>query len=449
MVSTGTRFAEYWASMRPIRKIVVLGANGAMGAGAAAIFASAGIPTTMLARTIEKAEAGRGRAEQMSKGKIAPRSIAIGTYENDLATAASEADLIFECVSEDLETKRQVFALVDKVRAPGSIVATVSSGLSIAAMCAGQSDDFRTHFLGIHLFNPPTIIRGCEIIPHRGTDPNVTAAVKQLLEATLERVVITCADTPAFAGNRIGFKVLNEVAQLAEQHGVAYMDQLVGSHTGRALAPLATIDLVGWDVHKAIVDNLHLATRDEAHHNFALPTYMQRGIERGHLGRKTRDKGGFYRVEGKGADAITYVLDPVTGTYSNLAEIQPPMPTFIERMKHALRSGDHPEAFDVLCTTEGRDAALLRQIILGYISYALARVGEVVEHARDVDRIMGFGFNWAPPSVLVDAIGAARTIDLLDREGLMVPPVLAEAAISGKPLYEEPHAPAKFFTVAA
>jgi hypothetical protein len=251
MVSTGTRFAEYWASMRPIRKIVVLGANGAMGAGAAAIFASAGIPTTMLARTIEKAEAGRGRAEQMSKGKIAPRSIAIGTYENDLATAASEADLIFECVSEDLETKRQVFALVDKVRAPGSIVATVSSGLSIAAMCAGQSDDFRTHFLGIHLFNPPTIIRGCEIIPHRGTDPNVTAAVKQLLEATLERVVITCADTPAFAGNRIGFKVLNEVAQLAEQHGVAYMDQLVGSHTGRALRSRRSISSAGTSTRRS------------------------------------------------------------------------------------------------------------------------------------------------------------------------------------------------------
>ncbi|HSN27373.1 MAG TPA: hypothetical protein VLT45_13860, partial [Kofleriaceae bacterium] len=96
-----------------------------------------------------------------------------------------------------------------------------------------------------------------------------------------------------------------------------------------------------------------------------------------------------------------------------------------------------------------KDALLLRRIMLGYISYALGRVGEVVEHARDVDRIMGFGFNWAPPSVLVDAIGAARTIDLLDREGLLVPPVLAEAAIAGKPLYDEPHEPAKFFTVAA
>ena len=62
---------------------------------------------------------------------------------------------------------------------------------------------------------------------------------------------------------------------------------------------------------------------------------------------------------------------------------------------------------------------------------------------------MGFGFNWAPPSVLVDAIGAARTIELLDREGLVVPPVLAEAAVSGKPLYEEPRRAGALLHVAA
>jgi 3-hydroxyacyl-CoA dehydrogenase len=436
--------------MRPIRKIVVLGANGAMGAGAAAVFASAGIPTTMLARTLDKAEAGRARAEQMSKGKIAPKSIAIGTYDNDLAKVASDADLIFECVAEDLDTKRQVFALIDRVRSPGTIVATVSSGLSIAAMCAGQSDDFRAHFLGVHLFNPPTIIRGCELIAHPGTDPAVTAEVKGLLETALDRVVVECADTPAFAGNRIGFKVLNEVAQLAEEHGVAYMDQLVGAHTGRALAPLATIDLVGWDVHKAIVDNLHRATRDECYEHFALPAYMQRGIDRGHLGRKTRDKGGFFRVEGKGADMRTFVLDPRSGDYRPLVEVAPPVPAFIERMKGALRTHDHRGAMDVLCAATDREAELLRQILLGYISYGLGLVGEVVERPRDIDRIMGFGFNWAPPSVLVDAIGPSRTITLLEQAKLPVPHVVREAASHQRPLFNEPAVDSsRFFVVAA
>ena len=77
------------------------------------------------------------------------------------------------------------------------------------------------------------------------------------------------SDTPAFCGNRVGFKVLNECAQLAETHGAAYIDALVGPHTGRAMAPLATIDFVGWDVHAAIVDNVYANTRDEAHAAFA------------------------------------------------------------------------------------------------------------------------------------------------------------------------------------
>jgi 3-hydroxyacyl-CoA dehydrogenase len=407
-----------------------------MGSGSGAVFAAAGIPTTFLARTLEKAEAGRLRAEQMSKGKVAPKAIAVGTYDADLSHTVAGADLIFEAVAEDLSAKRAVFELIDRVRAPGSIVATVSSGLSIAAMCEGRSEDFQRNFLGVHLFNPPTIIAGTEIIPHAGTDREVVERMKHVLEATFGRVVIECADTPAFAGNRIGFKLLNEVAQLAEEHGVAYMDQLVGTHTGRALAPLATIDLVGWDVHKAIVDNLHANTNDEAHARFALPAYMQRGIERGHLGRKTKDKGGFFRVEGKGPDAKQFVLDPATGDYRPLAEVAPPVPAFVERMKAAIRSGKHPEAFDVLCRADGKDAAILRHVMLGYISYALGRVGEVVRHARDVDRIMGFGFNWAPPSVLVDAIGAPRVIDLLAQELLPIPGVVVEAAALGKPLFE-------------
>lgn len=435
--------------MRPIRKIVVLGANGAMGAGSGAVFASAGIPTVFLARSLEKAEAGRIKAEQMAKGKVPPKTITIGTYDSDLAQTVAEADFIFEAVAEDLSIKQQVFALIDRVRSEGSIVATVSSGLSIAAMAEGRSEDFKKHFLGVHLFNPPTIIAGTEIIPHAGTSREVVERMRQVLEATFGRIVIECADTPAFAGNRIGFKLLNEVAQLAAEHGVAYMDQLVGAHTGRALAPLATIDLVGWDVHKAIVDNLYANTKDEAHAMFALPAYMQKGIDRGHLGRKTRDKGGFFRVDGKGADAVHFVLDPKTGDYRPLQEVKPPMPAFIERMKAAIKSGKHPEAFDVLCRAEGKDAQILRRVMLGYVSYALGRVGEVVQHARDVDRIMAFGFNWAPPSVLVDAIGAPRAIQLLEKEKLPVPAVIADAAKAGKPLFDEPSVePSKFFIAA-
>ena len=439
--------------MRSIGKVVVLGANGTMGSGSGAVFATAGIPTTFLARTLEKAEAGRARAEQLAKGKIAPKTILCGTYAQDLAHALADADLVLEAVSEDLATKHAMFAMVDKLRDEHTIVASVSSCLSIAGMCADRSESFQRNFLGIHFFNPPTIIVGCELIPHASTDPGVVAVVRDFLTTTLQREVVETADTPGFAGNRLGFKVLNEVAQLAEEHGVAFMDQLVGLHTGRALPPLATIDLVGWDVHKAIVDHLYAHTYDTAHDQFRLPAYMQRLIDKGHLGRKTRDKGGFFRVEGKGADAKTFVLDPRTGDYRLLAEVSPPMPTFIEKMKGAIRVGrdqGYRGAMDVLCTAEGKEADLLRKVMLGYISYGLGLVGEVVDRPRDIDRIMGFGFNWAPPSVLVDAIGPGRTIVLLERAKLPVPTPILDAATHQRALFNEPAIDtSRFFVVAA
>jgi 3-hydroxyacyl-CoA dehydrogenase len=418
---------------KQIRNVVVLGANGAMGSGSGAVFAAAGIPTVFLARTKEKAEAGRARAESMVKSTAISRFITTGTYDADLDRAVSAADLVFEAVAEDLATKRTFFARVDRARKPDAIVATVSSGLSIAAMCAGQSEGFKKNFLGIHFFNPPTMIVGCELIPHAGTDPAVTAFVRDLLDGPLGREVVETSDTPAFAGNRVGFKVLNEVAQLAEEHGVAFMDQLVGPHSGRAMPPLVTIDFVGWDVHKAIVDNLYANTKDEAHAAFELPAYMQKGIEAGRLGNKT--KAGFFK---KDADKKLHVLDPRTGDYRPLAEVAKPAPAFVDQMKAAIRVGRYQRAMDVFCSAQGKEADLLRRVVLGYISYGLGRVGDVVQRARDVDRIMGFGFNWAPPSVLVDAIGARRTITLLEQAKLAVPRVVAEAAEKNIHLFDEP-----------
>ena len=431
--------------MMSIKKIVVLGGNGAMGSSSGAVFAMTGIPTQLLARTLDKAQAGRARAEQLAKGRIAAGSIQCGSYE-ELEEALRDADLILEAVAESLAIKRELLARVDRLRSPSSIVATVTSGLSIATLCAERSASFQRNFLGIHLFNPPTSICGCELIAHAGTDPGVIMLIRDFLTSACAREVVETTDSPGFAGNRIGFKVLNEVAQLAEEHGVAFMDHLLGSHTGRALPPLGTIDLVGWDVHAAIVDHLRASTYDIAHDAFTLPAYMRRGLAAGTLGRKTRDKGGFFRIDGKGDEARHFVLDPATGDYRPLELASTEL---ADTMKAAIRGGRHVDAMEVFCTAEGREAELLRRILLGYISYALGLVGEVVAQARDIDRIMGFGFLWAPPGVLVDAIGARRTITMLDRAKLPVPPVILDSATHERPLFTEPLDRSRYFAVAA
>src|SRR5215212_4948416 len=98
--------------MMSIRKIVVLGANGAMGAGSGAVFAAAGIPTIFLARTREKAEAGRARAEKMVKSPAISRLIETGSLDDDLEQAIAGADLVLEAVAEDLGAKRAIFERV-------------------------------------------------------------------------------------------------------------------------------------------------------------------------------------------------------------------------------------------------------------------------------------------------------------------------------------------------
>jgi 3-hydroxyacyl-CoA dehydrogenase len=238
----------------------------------------------------------------------------------------------------------------------------------------------------------------------------------------------------------VGFKVLNEVAQLAAEHGVAFMDQLVGPHSGRAMAPLATVDLVGWDVHRAIVDNLHENTKDEAHETFRLPDYMAKLMESGHLGDKTPKKGGFYRRVRDGKKTEVFVLDPVRGEYHAMDDVIRDLPDFVLKMKKLNRVGRYRQAMAVMLEARGAEADLLRRVILGYVSYGLNRVGEVVKEPRDVDRIMGFGFNWAPPSVLVDLFGVKETIAALERAKLPVPPVLTKHAKEGgdRP-FREPH----------
>jgi 3-hydroxyacyl-CoA dehydrogenase len=416
---------------RELKKVVVLGANGAMGAGSGAVFAAAGIPTVFLARTRDKARAGTARAEKIVKSEAIARFITVGSYEEDLEREVAGADLIFEAVSEELALKRVFFERIDAHRRANAIVATVSSGLSIASMCADRSEGFRRHFLGIHFFNPPNVILGCELIPHAETA--ITAEVATLLRGRLGRQLVITADTPAFCGNRVGFKVLNECAQLALQYGPAYVDALVGPHTGRAMPPLATIDFVGWDVHRAIVDNLHRNT-EAAREAFVLPDYMAGLIARGHLGDKTPELGGFYRSTGKGKTAERFVLDPTRGEYVPAAAIE--LPEVARKMKALHHVGRYREAFDVFADAEG-DAAVMRRVVLGYVSYGLSLVGEVVTAAADVDRIMGHGFNWAPPGLLVDMIGARRTIRLLEAEQLQVPRVVVDAAERGTRLYRE------------
>jgi len=412
---------------RKLERVVILGANGTMGYGAAALFTQAVPEVIFLARTKAKAEEGLGDAIRQVRSPTVASRAKVGDYDHDFGAAVAGADLIFEALTEDFAIKKEMFDRVEEARRDDSIIATVTSGLSINALCENRSDSFRRNFLGLHFFNPPNVIVGTELIAGRDTNPEVVDYIEAFTRALLGREIVRTHDTPAFAGNRVGFKVLNEAAQLAEQIGPLLVDRIVGPYTGRALTPLATIDLVGWDIHRAIVDNVYANTNDEAHDTLALPAYMDKLMEKGVLGNKTGR--GFFWSEGK----VRHVLDAVSGDYRPASEIRLPDLSYIDDVAALYAQARYAEGIQVFLNAEGDEAALARKVIAGYLSYAFLRVGEVTDTISGIDRIMGAGFNWAPPSVLVDTMGAASAVRLIEEAGLTVPPALSRAASTGEP----------------
>lgn len=420
---------------RRIERAVVLGANGTMGYGSGALFTQAIPHVTFLARSRAKAEEGLAAAVQQVRSPSVASSVDTGDYDGCFESAVARADLVFEALTEDFAIKKQMFDRVDKARRDDAIVATVTSGLSINDLAEGRSESFRRHFLGLHLFNPPNVIVGCELIAGRDTDPELTDFVEAFARYRLGREVVRTADTPGFAGNRVGFKVLNEAAQLAEEHGPLLVDRLIGPYTGRAMTPLATIDLVGWDIHRAIVDNVYENAPDEARETLRLPGYMATLLERGVLGDKSG--GGFFKQGEDGG----MVLDPRTGEYGPEAETALPDLSFIDAVADLYSQGRYTEGLHSFLGARGALPSIARKVVAGYISYAFHRVGEVTETINGIDRIMATGFNWAPPSVLVDTMGAGSAVDLIREAGLPVPQALVDAARTGEPtrFFSHPH----------
>src|SRR5262245_48206877 len=140
-----------------IRSVAVLGA-GVMGAQIAAHFANAGVPALLLDVTADAADQGLKRARALKPDPFftpdASKLITTASFDTGLPSL-KDVDWILEAVVERLEVKRELLAKVDAARRPGSIVSSNTSGIPIAAIAEGRTDDFRQHWLGTHFFNPP------------------------------------------------------------------------------------------------------------------------------------------------------------------------------------------------------------------------------------------------------------------------------------------------------
>jgi 3-hydroxyacyl-CoA dehydrogenase len=184
--------------------------------------------------------------------------VTVGNFDDDLKRLA-DVDWIIEAIVENLDIKRSLLKKVEAIRKPGTIVTTNTSGLPVAKIAEGFSDDFRRSWFGTHFFNPPRYMRLLELIPTPDADRALIDSVSHFCDAQLGKGVVLAKDTPNFIGNRIGtFSVLNVMRLMQEMDlTIEEVDALTGQAVGwPRSATFRTIDLVGLDVLGHVVSNM-------------------------------------------------------------------------------------------------------------------------------------------------------------------------------------------------
>jgi 3-hydroxyacyl-CoA dehydrogenase len=409
-----------------IRSAAVLGA-GTMGAQIAAHLANAGVQTMLLDLTPELARQGLERARRLKPDPFFTsdtiKSITTAAFD-DLSGIAG-ADWIVEAVVEDLAVKRALLERVEAVRGPGSIVTSNTSGIPIAAIAEGRSDEFRRHWLGTHFFNPPRYLRLLEIIPTSDTDPSVVATLSRFADIRLGKGVVIAKDTPNFIANHIGLHGLLQILRTLEsgEHTIEEIDAMTGPAIGRPKsATFRTMDIAGSDVLGHVVRNLAERLPDDAARRaFALPSIVAQLIARGWVGEKSGR--GFYERRGKpdGSSEI-FTLDPATFTY------RPKQPARLPALDAARSIEDVGVRIRTLFLDDSAVGAFLRRTLGSTLLYTARVAPEIAHSIDDVDRAAQWGFGWElGPFEICDAIGLR---ELLTALGNPAPPPLIEAVLA-------------------
>jgi len=277
-------------------RIAVIGA-GTMGAGIAQAAATAGLDVVLvdvnaavLASAKDKIKARLEKAAQ--KGQLAaervPQILARIVCAAELK-AAEDAWVVIEAVVEDLKVKQKVFAELDRTCRPETILATNTSALSVSAIAdATQRPD---RVVGMHFFNPPTVMKLVEVVSGRRTSEATLAAVEDLARK-LDKVPVRVKESPGFVVNRLLMPMLNEAARLV-QAGVATpeaVDQAMTLGAAHPMGPLALADLIGIDVLVTVLESLH---RDLNDPHFEPCPLLREMVKARRLGRKTGQ--GFFK----------------------------------------------------------------------------------------------------------------------------------------------------------
>ncbi len=273
-----------------MKKIGVLG-TGTMGAGIIQILAQNGYEVVMRARRQTSVDKGLATVEKNLSKMVAKEKITeeakneiMGriTGSTDIEVI-KDADLIIEAATEEMESKKALFAELDQLVKPEAIIATNTSSLSITEIAAATNRPDKV--IGMHFFNPVPMMKLVEIINGLATSEETNKTIVELAEK-LGKTPVEVKEAPGFVVNRILIPMINEAVGIladgvADAEGIDTAMKLGANHP---MGPLALGDLIGLDVCLAIMDVLYNEFGDP---KYRAHTLLRKMVRAGKLGRKT------------------------------------------------------------------------------------------------------------------------------------------------------------------
>jgi 3-hydroxyacyl-CoA dehydrogenase len=428
-----------------IQRAAVIGA-GIMGAGIAAHLANAGIPVLLLDIVAPDAQnstdrAARNRVAQTGLEraiKARPASafyaqksaklVTVGNTEDDL-TKLGEVDWIVEAVFEQLDIKRDLYARVEALRRPGSIITSNTSGLPASMLLEGRSEDFRRHFLITHFFNPVRFMKLLELAPGPDTDPDLMNFMGEFGSDRLGKGVVYCKDRPNFIGNRIGtFGFMATIHRMLDEgYRIEEVDAILGQPMGRPKsAVFRTGDLAGIDTLVHVADNLYENLPDDPQRElFKVPQFVREMVARKWLGDKTGQ--GFYkRVKGSDGTSEILAIDPATLDY------RPQESAHFSSLDSVKGNPDPLDRIRSIVNASDRAGKLAWELTADTLLYSAAVAPEIADDIVNIDNAMRWGFNWdVGPFQTWDALGVDALAKRMTAEGRTLPPLIEEVLGNG------------------
>ena len=281
--------------MPEIRSVGVIGL-GAMGAGIAQLATEAGYDTIGREVTLELGQAAADRighflTRKVEKGQLeqGQRDAAVARFSFTAELEAlADCDLVIEAIVEELEPKRALFAELDRICRPDTILATNTSALSVTEIAAATTRPERV--VGMHFFNPAPLMPLIEIVQAELTSGDAMEAAAAV-GSRLGKEVVRCYDTPGFVVNRVLIPLLNDCLRVLDEARVTpeALDVAMKNGAGWPMGPCALVDLVGIDVHVHAAEALYQRLREP---RMAPPPRLVAMKNAGLLGRKSGR--GFY-----------------------------------------------------------------------------------------------------------------------------------------------------------